>query len=202
MSKLPTRYMIDLTREEIKAQFASSGLVVLPAGSVEQHGPHLPVGTDTIINQGHLDLLVGRAPRDLDIRILATDIDPNVVATAREGNYSSDSLEQIQSQQRNLVVQSRSSGQIRMSDDLKALISFGELNLMGDWPMKGKFDFIFCRNVAIYFDDKGSIRVSYFERDIDPATAATQKCAEAKVICRIIKVVDSRVPSTERIEIK
>ena len=60
----------------------------------------------------------------------------------------------------------------------------------------------FNSRVAIYFDDKGSIRVSYFERDIDPATAATQKCAEAKVTCRIIKVVDSRVPSTERIEIK
>jgi chemotaxis protein methyltransferase CheR len=90
---------------------------------------------------------------DLDIRILATDIDPNVVATAREGNYSADNLEQLPSQQRNLVIQNRSSDQIRMSDDLKALISFGELNLMGDWPMKGKFDFIFCRNVAIYFDD-------------------------------------------------
>jgi creatinine amidohydrolase len=45
-------------------------IAVFPTAAVEQHGPHLPVGTDTIINQGHLDLLVERAPRDLDIRIL------------------------------------------------------------------------------------------------------------------------------------
>ena len=45
-------------------------IAVFPVAAVEQHGPHLPVGTDTIINQGHLDLLVQRAPADLDIRIL------------------------------------------------------------------------------------------------------------------------------------
>lgn len=47
MPKLPTRYMIDLTRDEIKDQLAKNPLVLLPAGSVEQHGPHLPTGTDT-----------------------------------------------------------------------------------------------------------------------------------------------------------
>ncbi len=45
-------------------------IAVFPVAAVEQHGPHLPVGTDTIINQGHLDLLVERAPKDMDIRIL------------------------------------------------------------------------------------------------------------------------------------
>jgi creatinine amidohydrolase len=45
-------------------------IAIFPVAAIEQHGPHLPVGTDTIINQGHLDLLVSRAPADLDIRIL------------------------------------------------------------------------------------------------------------------------------------
>ena len=45
-------------------------IAVFPTAAVEQHGPHLPVGTDTIINQGHLDLLVERLPADLDVRIL------------------------------------------------------------------------------------------------------------------------------------
>lgn len=45
-------------------------IAVFPVAAVEQHGPHLPVGTDTIINQGHLDLLAQRAPADMDIRIL------------------------------------------------------------------------------------------------------------------------------------
>ncbi|MEQ1770601.1 MAG: creatininase family protein [Devosia sp.] len=45
-------------------------IAILPIAAVEQHGPHMPVGTDTILNQGCLDLLVKRAPDDLDIRIL------------------------------------------------------------------------------------------------------------------------------------
>ena len=43
---LPSRYFIDLTQPEIAAQFRKNPLVILPAGSVEQHGPHLPTGTD------------------------------------------------------------------------------------------------------------------------------------------------------------
>jgi creatinine amidohydrolase len=43
---LPSRYMIELTQPEIAAQLKSKPLVILPAGSVEQHGPHLPAGTD------------------------------------------------------------------------------------------------------------------------------------------------------------
>jgi len=43
---LPSRYFMDLTQPEIAAQFKSSPIVILPAGSVEQHGPHLPTGTD------------------------------------------------------------------------------------------------------------------------------------------------------------
>lgn len=43
---LPSRYFWDLTQPEIAAQFQKHPLVILPAGSVEQHGPHLPTGTD------------------------------------------------------------------------------------------------------------------------------------------------------------
>ena len=46
MSSLPTRYFIDLTQPEIAAQLRRNPLVIFPAGSVEQHGPHLPTGTD------------------------------------------------------------------------------------------------------------------------------------------------------------
>ena len=43
---LPSRYFSDLTQPEIAAQFKKNPLVLLPCGSVEQHGPHLPTGTD------------------------------------------------------------------------------------------------------------------------------------------------------------
>jgi creatinine amidohydrolase len=43
---LPSRYFIELTQPEIAAQLKKNPLVILPQGSVEQHGPHLPTGTD------------------------------------------------------------------------------------------------------------------------------------------------------------
>jgi len=46
MTELASRYFADLTQPEIKAQLDKNPLVILPAGSVEQHGPHLPAGTD------------------------------------------------------------------------------------------------------------------------------------------------------------
>ena len=52
---LPSRYFIDLSQPEIAAQLKKNPLVILPAGSVEQHGPHLPTGTDTFASNviGH-----------------------------------------------------------------------------------------------------------------------------------------------------
>jgi creatinine amidohydrolase len=45
-------------------------MAVLPVAAIEQHGPHLPVSTDTTIMQGMLETLIARLPEDLDIRIL------------------------------------------------------------------------------------------------------------------------------------
>jgi creatinine amidohydrolase len=45
-------------------------IAILPTAAIEQHGPHLPVGTDAIINEGLLSLLRARCPEDLDLRIL------------------------------------------------------------------------------------------------------------------------------------
>src|SRR5262245_12100513 len=47
-SGLPSRYFVDLTQPEIAAQLKKNPLVLLPTGSIEQHGPHLPTGTDTL----------------------------------------------------------------------------------------------------------------------------------------------------------
>jgi creatinine amidohydrolase len=45
-------------------------IAILPIAAVEQHGPHLPVGTDTILNQGCLEMLAERAPAGMDLRII------------------------------------------------------------------------------------------------------------------------------------
>jgi creatinine amidohydrolase len=60
----------DFTAAEFDRLDPMHTIAVLPTAAVEQHGPHLPVGTDTIINQGHLDLLIERLPADMDVRIL------------------------------------------------------------------------------------------------------------------------------------
>lgn len=60
----------DFAAHEFEGLDPMKTIAVFPTAAIEQHGPHLPVGTDTIINQGHLDLLAARLPTDLDIRVL------------------------------------------------------------------------------------------------------------------------------------
>ncbi|MGV9010944.1 CheR family methyltransferase [Brevundimonas sp.] len=99
---------------------------------------------------------------DLDVRILATDIDPNMVAEGITGVYSQEALEAAPALLRHRWFdKAPAHGPDRLSanDTLRRLVSFKELNLIGDWPMRGKFDVIFCRNVVIYFDDTTQERV-------------------------------------------
>jgi chemotaxis protein methyltransferase CheR len=91
-----------------------------------------------------------------DVRILATDIDPQIVQKAKAGTYPMEELEGVPSAFQTKWVQSAAGDpkSVTMSDDLKSLVTFAELNLIADWPMRGPFDAIFCRNVAIYFDQE------------------------------------------------
>lgn len=90
--------------------------------------------------------------RDWDVKILATDLDSNVVSTGREGVYSIDRADSIPDTYKKLLSHKKGSDLVRMKDGLRGLIRFNQLNLLHQWPMKGPFDFIFCRNVVIYFD--------------------------------------------------
>ncbi|MDZ4054032.1 MAG: protein-glutamate O-methyltransferase [Phenylobacterium sp.] len=105
---------------------------------------------------------------DLDVRILATDIDPLVVDRARAGVDSVDDDEPVPRALASRFVVNEDGG-VRMADSLRRLVSFGVLNLHAEWPMKGRFDAIFCRNVAIYFDDETQRRLwSRFARSLTP----------------------------------
>ena len=96
-----------------------------------------------------------------DIKILATDIDPRIVAQARLATYPADQIEAIPHQwrQKILATKSSASNEIEIRKDLRDIVSFGELNLIEDWPMRRKFDVIFCRNAAIYFDKNTQARL-------------------------------------------
>jgi len=99
---------------------------------------------------------------DYDFKILATDIDPKILAAARLGAYDESSLETVSPQMRKqyfqqVVIDGKQKWQV--TDPVKRLITYNELNLMANWPFKGKFDVIFCRNVVIYFDEPTQMRI-------------------------------------------
>jgi len=88
-----------------------------------------------------------------DIKVLATDLDTNVVAHGKRGVYQDDRIESIdQGRSRKWFLRDASGSEVRVKRSLQELVTFKQLNLLERWPMKGPFDVIFCRNVVIYFD--------------------------------------------------
>jgi len=89
-----------------------------------------------------------------DIKLLATDIDSKVLATAAEGVYPAERFKGVSAERvRHWFPQiAGRPGFCAASTELKSLITFKQLNLLDAWPMRGPFDIIFCRNVVIYFD--------------------------------------------------
>ncbi|MGL3605832.1 protein-glutamate O-methyltransferase CheR [Rhizobium sp. G187] len=99
---------------------------------------------------------------DYDFKILATDIDPKILAIARQGAYDDQALETVSPAIRKQWFSEVEIGGRRkhqVDDRLKRLITYNELNLMAQWPFKGQFDVIFCRNVVIYFDEPTQMRI-------------------------------------------
>lgn len=90
------------------------------------------------------------------VKVIATDIDTDVLATASDGIYPLErvaSLPQAQLQRYFLRGRGSQAGRVRVRPELRRLIDFKPLNLLSPgWPLKGGFDVIFCRNVMIYFD--------------------------------------------------
>lgn len=99
-------------------------------------------------------------PTPVKWRMLATDIDAQVLQTAREGIYP---VERIRNVPKELVprcfVRDPLNFKVKVRDELRGPVSFGQLNLLEPWPMRGLFDVIFCRNVLIYFDTEARRRV-------------------------------------------
>ena len=127
----------------------------------------------------------------LDIRILATDIDPRVVEEGRRGVYSAAALVDAPAALRSryfTLAGGDARGALQASEELRRLVVFRTLNLNGVWPMPGKFHVIFCRNVVIYFDERtqqsvwgkfagklerdGVLYIGHSERVTGPAAAS------------------------------
>ncbi|MBE0439846.1 MAG: protein-glutamate O-methyltransferase CheR [Gammaproteobacteria bacterium] len=90
-----------------------------------------------------------------DIKILATDLDANVVAHGKAGIYRADRITGIEERYIKKWFKygkGDNADSVKVSPELQSLITFKRLNLLHEWPMRGPFDVIFCRNVVIYFD--------------------------------------------------
>jgi chemotaxis protein methyltransferase CheR len=102
-----------------------------------------------------------------DVRILATDIDTNVIARGVRGEYQANAIDEVPRIYREYFEPTKNGkddkgDNVIVAPSIRNLIAFRRLNLMEPWPFKGMFDAIFCRNVMIYFD--GPTKAKLIER--------------------------------------
>lgn len=94
-----------------------------------------------------------------DIKILATDLDSNVLKTGEKGIYSEEKMDNIEQKYKPFLLKNAQENSITIADTIKSLVHFRQLNLLENWPINGPFDIIFCRNVVIYFDKNTQIKL-------------------------------------------
>ncbi len=106
-----------------------------------------------------LAMVVREAMSDVDrrdVRILATDISRRMLDRAKEGVYPGEVLKDVPPAWKKKYFSPVSGrgmqGAFQVRDSIRAMTHFARLNLIGEWPMKGPFQVIFCRNAMIYFD--------------------------------------------------
>lgn len=100
--------------------------------------------------------LLDTLPRERwDTKILATDISTRILEKARTGRYPAERIEPVAVPLRNkylMLKKDNGHKHYEVGDCLREITIFRYLNLMQEWPVSGPLDFIFCRNVMIYFD--------------------------------------------------
>jgi chemotaxis protein methyltransferase CheR len=97
--------------------------------------------------------------KDIDARILATDIDRTVLAAAEAGLYRPEDVGHLPAFARAHMAKA-ADGTFSVSGAMKNYVRFKPHNLVGsEWPMQGPFDAIFCRNMLIYLDPADQTKV-------------------------------------------
>ena len=95
-------------------------------------------------------------PKASQVSILATDVDTEVLKVAAAGVYPDERVEKMAPdllRRHFLRGKGDQAGNVRVRPELCQMVDFAQLNLLApEWPMRGQFDAIFCRNVLIYFD--------------------------------------------------
>ena len=98
-------------------------------------------------------IVANKFPASWDVKILATDLDSNVLEKASSGEYAANLTTGLEPEMlKKWFFKDKQGENYKVKPGLKKMIHFKRLNLLQKWPMKGHFDLIFCRNVVIYFD--------------------------------------------------
>jgi chemotaxis protein methyltransferase CheR len=141
---------LEFLRDEIIPRFSKGPIRIWSAGCSSGEEPY------------SIAIMLSEAIPDIgkrDIKILATDISYRMMEQARQGLYDEETLKFMPAQLRLKYFRKTEardghsrSHRYRVVPQLQSMVSFAKLNLMEEWPMRGLFDVIFCRNVMIYFD--------------------------------------------------
>lgn len=89
-----------------------------------------------------------------DLKLLATDIDTDMLARGEQGTYSRSALQALAPAQQQQLLPEPGDGpeSWRVGVALRRMVAFRRLNIVEDWPFRGPFQIIVCRNMLIYFD--------------------------------------------------
>jgi chemotaxis protein methyltransferase CheR len=101
------------------------------------------------------------AMKGWDRKVLATDLDSNVLKKAQQGIYEIERIESLSKEYKRkwFLYDKNHPDIVKVASALQDLVRFKRLNLLEKWPMKQKFDFIFCRNVMIYFNEETQVKL-------------------------------------------
>jgi chemotaxis protein methyltransferase CheR len=132
-----------------------------------------------------------------DVKLLATDLAPHAVAAVTRACYPAATVEPIPAAYREQWLHGEGDGHA-VVDELRTLVTALPLNLFERWPMRRRYDVIFCRNVMIYFDDAakaelearlvemlvpgGHLYIGHSERLIGPAAEIMQPVAQTAYV--------------------
>ncbi|MBT0666948.1 protein-glutamate O-methyltransferase CheR [Novosphingobium profundi] len=103
-----------------------------------------------------------------DLRVLASDLAPHAIEAGERAIYPAKDFKPVPDALRQAWVSVKGENGT-IGDVPRSIVRFRLLNLLGDWPIRGHFDFIFCRNVMIYFDNPTKERlVQRFSEALHP----------------------------------
>ena len=153
----------DFFREAHHFQFLTKTLFPRLVARAQAGGPRKVRIWCAASSRGHEPYSIAMTMREFspfdsgwDMRILASDIDTDVLHAAEQGIFSAEDLEPVAESLKQRYFQrgfGKYAGQARAKPELRQLITFRQLNLIADsWPIQAKFDVVFLRNVMIYFD--------------------------------------------------